>query len=344
MLKDIKKLALLFCKTVGGGALVSRSHWRRNRLLILAYHGVSLDDEHLWAPTLYMSPQHFASRMKLLKQSGCNVLALSEALCRLYEGSLPEMSVALTFDDGSYDFYKQAYPIINHYHFPVTIYLTTFFCQYNRPVFNVACSYLLWKGRSLPLNLKELTGQDMKLDLSKANARAFALDALLAFACQNKMTATQRDALAADLARTLHIDYEVLIEKRLLHILAPDEVKHLAYAGVDIQLHTHRHRTPKQRELFAREINDNRDSIQSMTGFRASHFCYPSNVHYEEYLSWLKELGVVSATTCDCGLASRGSNPLLLPRVVDSSQLSRIEFQGWLSGVASILPSRSSIM
>ncbi|HVG19636.1 MAG TPA: polysaccharide deacetylase family protein [Blastocatellia bacterium] len=342
MLKRIKKLFLCSCKTVGVFALASRSRWRRNRLLILAYHGVSLDDEHLWDPELYMSPKRFGERMKLLKQSGCTVLPLGEALHELYEGRLPEMSVALTFDDGAYDFYEQAYPIINYHKFPVTIYLTTFFSEYNRPVFDVACSYLLWKGQNRAINLKEFTGLDIGLDLSKAETRAFARGALLGFARQNSMTAEERDAIAARLAQTLNIDYEVLLKKRLLHLLAPHEVRELASAGVDIQLHTHRHRNPEAQNLFAREINDNRSSIQAMTGSHPSHFCYPGNVYSEDYSSWLRELGVVSATTCECGIASRRSNPMLLPRLVDNSLLSRIEFQAWLSGVASVLPRRSS--
>src|SRR5947207_12233160 len=117
MLKRLKKVTLLAGKAFAISHLLSQSKWRRNRLLILGYHGVSLKDEHLWDPSLYMPLELFSERMHLLKQSGCNVLPLEEALQRLYTDDLPEMSVALTFDDGSYDFYKQAFPIIKYYGF-----------------------------------------------------------------------------------------------------------------------------------------------------------------------------------------------------------------------------------
>jgi len=39
-------------------------------LLILAYHGVSQDDEHLWDPKLFVSPECFATRMQALKHYG----------------------------------------------------------------------------------------------------------------------------------------------------------------------------------------------------------------------------------------------------------------------------------
>jgi len=66
-----------------------------------------------------------------------------------------------------------------------------------------------------------------------------------------------------------------------------------------------------------------------MTGLRASHFCYPSGVYDLRFLPWLQEAGIVSATTCELGLATSSSNPQLLPRLVDVTGLSSIEFEGW---------------
>jgi peptidoglycan/xylan/chitin deacetylase (PgdA/CDA1 family) len=114
----------------------------------------------------------------------------------------------------------------------------------------------------------------------------------------------------------------------------------LAADGADIQLHTHRHRAPLDRELFLREIADNRHSIQAMTGLRPSHFCYPSGVYDLRFLPWLRESDIISATTCETGFASRSSNQLLLPRFLDNAALSSIEFESWLTGVSAALPRR----
>jgi peptidoglycan/xylan/chitin deacetylase (PgdA/CDA1 family) len=288
-----------------------------------------------------MPPEFFSERMNILKQSGCNVLPLDEALQRLYTGTLPEMSVSLTFDDGAYDFYKQAFPIIKANGFPVTVYLTTFFCEYNRPVFDVMIAYLLWKGRKAMLNLRPLINKQQTLDLSNSAARAVARNILIEFAWINTLSAQEKDALAIGVAKAVGIDYDELVADRILHVLAPEEVKHLAAEGVDIQLHTHRHRNPTIQELFSREILQNRSIIQHLTGYLAKHFCYPGNVYYEEYLVWLKELGILSATTCEPGLIARDCHPLLLPRLMDSFLLPRIEFEGWLTGLSSLLPRRA---
>ncbi|MEP6913284.1 MAG: polysaccharide deacetylase family protein [bacterium] len=343
MLKKFKQATLGTLKTSGVFRLTENSRWRQRRLLILAYHGISLDDEHHWDPSLYITPHAFRRRMQLLKDSNCTVLPLAEAIRSLYACDLPEKCVALTFDDGNYDFYKEAQPILREFGFPVTVYLTTFYSQFRKPVFDVICSYVLWKGRNAQLDLREITGQEGKVSLSDTSVRVGTLERLREFARVRKLSAEGKDSLVASIAAQLNIDYDALCARRILQILSPDEVKTLAAQGVDIQLHTHRHRMPPDRVMFFREIEDNRDSIEAMTGAKASHFCYPSGVYDQAFLPWLDQAGIVSATTCDVGFASPESHPLLLPRLLDTSGLSDIEFEGWLTGVSAALPRRREL-
>lgn len=320
--------------------MVHNSRWRRQRLLILAYHGVSLLDEHEWNNTQYMPSTVLRMRLQQLKDSRCAVLPLDEAVTRLYAGDLPDRAVAITFDDGTADFKSQAFPLIKEFEMPVTLYLTTFYSRYNRPVFDLMISYLLWKGREETLDLEVLIEKESRIDLHSDEAQNTARVAILEFAQAQKFSAEEKDELAANLARVLNVDYDFLIEQRIMRNLMPEEVTELAADGVDIQLHTHRHRVPKDHDLFLREIDDNRQSIQTMTGKQASHFCYPSGVHSPEFLPWLTESGVVTATTCEPGFASTDSHRLLLPRVLDNAALSPIEFESWLTGVSAALPRR----
>jgi len=340
MLKKLKQTTLASLKGSGAFKLVHNSQWRRERLLILAYHGVSLDDEHLWNPAQYISKEVFRARLSLIKKSGCTVLSLADGVRRLYAGDLPERSVVLTFDDGTYDFYLRAYPLLSEFDYPATLYLTTFYSQYNRPVFDVACSYLLWKGRTRTLDLKSLMAHDVTFELRSEQSRTAAFEQIRQFAKEQKFSAAEKDALLAMIAPKLGVDYDELVSRRLLQLVNSVEVKSLAANGIDVQLHTHRHRTPANRELFLKEIEDNRQSIEEMTGKLPSHFCYPSGVWNPTFLPWLNEAGIESATTCELGLANPQSNPLLLPRLVDVSALSPIEFEGWLTGISTVLPRR----
>src|SRR2546422_8773123 len=112
MLKKFKQATLQSLKTTGMSSLVETSRWRRQRLLILAYHGIAMTDEHLWNGSQYMSVELFRRRLEQLRKSRSVVLPLDEAIERLYENDLPDKSVALTFDDGTSDFYQQAFPLL----------------------------------------------------------------------------------------------------------------------------------------------------------------------------------------------------------------------------------------
>ena len=340
ILSSLRRMILRTAKLAGVYSLASHSRWRQQRLLILAYHGISQSDEHLWNPSLYISGECLRQRLETLKRSGCNVLPLSEALRRLYEGSLPELSVVLTFDDGAYDFYSRAYPLIESYGFPVTVYLTTYYSQFNKPVFPVMCSYLLWRAKHSRLQLKSLTGENLSVDLAAEPTRAEMVRRLTEYSDRQHLSADEKDDLARQMSAQLGIDYEQIICERILHIMSPGEVRELAGRGVDFQLHTHRHRTPSERDLFIKEVKDNRESIHRMTGQFPSHFCYPDGEFKPQFVGWLKEAGIDSATTCYPRLATSKTNVLALPRLIDTSKVSAVTFEGWVCGVSSLLARR----
>jgi len=336
MLRQLRRAAFHLLRSCGIFRRVADSTWRKNRLLILCYHGISRIDEHLWRPGLYMQPEIFRQRLQILAEGKYNVLPLGEALRRIRAGQLPPRSVAITFDDGGYDFYEGAFPIIESYGFPVTVYQTTYYSDYQKPIFNLVCSYMLWQRRNQPPRNGKEFGFSEPLDLSTESSRATIVRKLILDAEASNLNGAQRDDLARRLAEHLNIPYDEILSSRILQIMNPSERDQLAAAGVDFQLHTHRHRTPIDESLFRKEIEDNRQSLGPL-GDAAVHFCYPSGIYRPEFLGWLQKERVVSATTCDPGMVSRQSNPLLLPRLVDTSAHSAVEFEACLTGLASLL-------
>lgn len=326
-------------KSTGVFRTSAGGRWRQRRLLILCYHGISLDDEHKWNPRLYMPPGLFEQRLALLHKNGCNVLPLDEAILRMYDGTLPPMSVTITFDDGFHDFYAKAYPLLRRYGYLATVYLTTSYCGRNSPVFNPACYYLLWKARGRVLDGCNF-GISSMLDLTTPDGIDRARLALTSFVTSHSLDGNAKSRLLLDLCGSIGIDYTELTRNRLLQLMSPAEIRELASAGVNFQLHTHRHRAPASRDLFFREIQENRKHILDLTGRNPVHLCYPSNEYRLDFLPWLVQLSVSTATTCDAGLASQRSNTLLLPRLVDHCGLSNIEFESWLYGCAEFLPKR----
>ena len=340
----VKRRVLGASSRLGLLSNVRDSAWRQRRLLILCYHSISIDDEHEWSGAYSMSPGMLESRFRMLRDGGYNVLPLTEAVQRLYEGTLPPRSVVLTFDDGMFDFHARAWPLLQEFGFPATVYLTTYYSDYDQPIFGLLCSYLLWRARTrMPQpDVTPLFGTPMPWQLSDAAGRARAKRDILAYADREQLTAPERAAWAERLADILGVDYEAIRAKRMLTVMTRDEAAEIAREGIDIELHTHRHRTPNDRALFLREISDNRERIERIRDGVARHFCYPSGVYRPEFLPWLREAGVTTATTCDPGLASPRSDPLLLPRLVDTSFLSPLDVEGWMTGMSGFFMPRKA--
>lgn len=342
MLREAKLATLGLLRSAGAFNLVANSKWRRERLLILCYHGISLEDEHQWRPALYIPAELLEQRLATLRAQRYSVLPLGEALTRLRSGDLPPRSIAITFDDGTYDFYKRAYPLLKKYEFPVTVYQTTYYTDHETPIFNLTCSYMLWKRRGEQLDSARELGLSEPMDLSTELGRHRTVRGLIELSERENMTGLQKNELARRLAEILGIDYSAFAAKRMLQLMNAQEVAEIARDGADIQLHSHRHCTPENEVLFRREITENRDRIRALTGTQASHFCYPSGVYRPEFPGWLEKESVVSATTCDAGLVDRSDNPFLLPRFVDTSGRSQIEFESWLSGVGHLVAVRKA--
>ena len=339
-LRTAKLAALRLLKGAGAFHFVSNSRWRRERLLILCYHGVALEDEHLWRPRLYMTAELLGTRLETLRAMQCSVLPLGEALSRLGQGDLPPRSVAITFDDGTYDFYKQAYPLLKKLALPATVYQTTYYTDHEIPIFNLMCSYLLWQRRGQQMDSTKDLGLSVPMDLRTELGRHKVVRGLVELSERENLKGAEKNELARRLAKILEIDYSAIVAKRILQLMNAREVAEVANGGIDVQLHSHRHRTPEAEVLFRGEIRENRDRIRSLTGIEATHFCYPSGVYRREFLEWLNKENVVSATTCDAGLVNRDANPLLLPRFVDTSGRTQLEFESGLSGVGSLLAVR----
>jgi peptidoglycan/xylan/chitin deacetylase (PgdA/CDA1 family) len=341
MISSLKRSSLTVSKHIGLSELLAHSEWRRRRLLVLCYHGISLDDEHEWHPTLYVSPDHLEHRLALLRRNRCSVLPLGEALERLYRGDLPERAVVLTFDDGYFDFKARAWPLLQKYGYPATVYLTTCRVEHNFPIANLFASYVLWQARARILDGRGLPGLSGTYGLSTAADRQHVVRQMDAEIQAHDHTAEVKDSTVKEIATRVGLDYEALFAKRVLRLLQPEEVTRLAQEGVDFQLHTHFHRNHADPQRFVDDVVLNRERIEALTGTYAKHLCYPSGIYHLDYLPVLRREGIVSGTTCDPGLAAPTSEPLLLPRFVDTSSITDIEFEGWVSGVASCLPRRT---
>ena len=57
--------------------------------MILCYHGISIEEEHLWRPATYISPKLFEQASGASFAGRISVLPLGEAVERLYREDFP---------------------------------------------------------------------------------------------------------------------------------------------------------------------------------------------------------------------------------------------------------------
>ena len=91
------------------------------KFVILCYHGIGESGNPLGvAPTR----QLFQAQMRFLREN-YRVVSLDEVCRELRSGVKSEPGVALTFDDGYRSSYTVAFPILQRYRLPATIFVTT---------------------------------------------------------------------------------------------------------------------------------------------------------------------------------------------------------------------------
>ena len=321
----------------GINPVVSRTAWRDNRLLILCYHGISIADEHEWSE-LYVPQEHLERRVKWLRANQFNILPLDEASHAMYARRLPPRAVTLTFDDGSCDFALKAMPVLAAYRVPATVYLTTYHVTSQLPIFGPMASYLLWKA---PGRTYTVPGTSLRRTAPPRDDREARSRLQLEMADRARLTglsAQAKHSWLVTLAAELDLDFDALLAKRLFHLMSPAELASLDRDLVDLQLHTHRHTNPDDAVQFRREIDDNRGAMQDYVRDKPlRHFCYPSGVYTADQVRWLADAGVVSATTCNPGLAGPGHSPWILPRLVDTQDVTDAKFAAWAHGIGHII-------
>ena len=90
--------------------------------VILVYHHVSTDTP----PSTSISPEDFRKHLDYLLQNDFSVIPLDQMLETLQNGGqLPEKAIAITFDDGYISIYDTAFPMLQSYGFPFTLFLST---------------------------------------------------------------------------------------------------------------------------------------------------------------------------------------------------------------------------
>lgn len=143
--------------------------------------------------------------------------------------------------------------------------------------------------------------------------------------------------IARRLGEALDVDFAKIAESRMLSLVDADNLCEMAGSGIDIELHTHRHRFPTEPAQALRELEENRAALAPYLNRPLEHFCYPSGAWSRAHWAPLTDLGVVTATTCDPGLVYRDTPRLALNRFLDSHRVEQIRFEAAMYGYTELV-------
>jgi peptidoglycan/xylan/chitin deacetylase (PgdA/CDA1 family) len=231
-----------------------------------------------------------------LRSNGYPILRLGEAVEALSDGRLPPCATVITMDDGWLGVFTVGLPLIREFRLPVTLYVPTYYIEHPMPVFTVALSYLFWRTKAPRVDLPRGLGT-FALAAQAEEAEAVAQE----FGA--RLPPSERLNFLREVAEALGVSFAEIERRRLFRMVDEQQLRQLAQAGVDIELHSHHHDWPlDDREKVECEIRENRKFLERFVSHPLEHFCYPSGVYGLHQGEWLAALGVRTATTIEPGL------------------------------------------
>lgn len=326
----MKNVLLRLARAVGLFGLARRRV--RGALLILAYHGLSQADEDRWRPKLFMARETFERRLDTIRRWQVPIVRLGDGLKHLRHDPSEPYAIAVTFDDGYYNFAGLAAPVLAAANAPATVYVCSYYSVHpSWPVFDLAVDYMFW-SRPAGTVPGEVIGEREPLTGATPAERAASVDRVYAFAERLKMGGREKDALARTLATHLGYPYDDMVQRRMLCMMSDADLQAVTRQGTEVALHTHRHTILESPVGLRQEVSDNRAALRSLGVVPADDFCYPSGEWAVDMWPILEEAGIHSATTCETGVAASDTHRLALPRFLDSEIVDEVEFEAWVSG------------
>ena len=113
---------------------------------IIMYHGLIKDSS--LQTEYFISPDRFEEDLKYIKENGYTPVFMSDLINFVYENKpLPEKPVVLSFDDGYYNNYCYAYPLLKEYNMKAVISIIGLYTDKFSRVDenNAAYSHITWK-------------------------------------------------------------------------------------------------------------------------------------------------------------------------------------------------------
>lgn len=277
------------------------------KLGILCYHRVGTRGLPLYSA---LPPEVFEEQMGYLKKR-YRMLSVADLCDELIQPRSKEPALAVTFDDGYGDLVQYAFPILQKYQIPATIFLA---------VEAIESGEVPWYDRIFAI-LQIVSGETLEIELDVPRQFRLGSPAARLEAAQKIMQLlrtlpeAQRQRCRAELESRAILPSSVLSGR----MLTWDQVRAMDRAGISFGSHTMSHRVVgRLRPEEARhELLESRRIIEERLGHSIDTFAFPFGQPSDIGLvteSTMKECGYRCAMTTVEGVNDSRSNPYRLSR------------------------------
>ena len=280
-------------------------------LRVLTYHRVDEPARRPWLDPglISASPKDFDEQMVYLA-THYQVVTVGDVLAAIKSRNnkdLPPRAVLVTFDDGYYDFEEQAWPILNRYKIPATLFVPTAYPDRPEQTFWWDSLYQAIKNTNRKENLNTPIGT---FSLSNAVSRNQAYQRL-----KNYMKALKH---AEALSAVKEFCNELGVQSATNCIMSWDSLRKLSQDGLALGAHTRTH--PLVNRISLEEAREEAvgslEDLKREIGSALPIFAYPSGEFSNDVVSVLKREGFSLAFTTKRGINNIAHmNPLRIQRI-----------------------------
>ena len=278
------------------------------RYAILCYHRVGTEGLPLFST---LPPEVFEAQMRFLRQH-YRLVSLAQLCAELHDPAASGQAVAVTFDDGYVDTYRNAFPLLRKYEVPATVFLI---------VGSIESGEVAWYDKTF-LALKVYPGATLEIELEQI--RRFVLDSpaarmRAAMEINNWLRTVpdgRRREFCAALERRIPLPQGALAGR----MMNWEQVREMHRAGVAFGSHTLTHPVVSQLDAAGaeEELIVSRQILEQRLGSPAPDFAFPFGKPADcgpRATAQLAESGYRSGVTTSYGLNTRGANPYALRRI-----------------------------
>jgi len=288
---------------------------RKNKIIILMYHRISDINNCDLDLDIVVTPKEFERQMEYISKN-YNPISFNELMeCLENKKNLLGNSVIVTIDDGYKDCYMNAYPILQRYKVPATLFLATNYIDSQELYWWDKVAYAINKTNLSSFSVPELGTYTLRSRIQRAEAIRNILKKL------KKMKDGDKNKIVNELVQMLKVEIDNEVTKELF--LTWEEIKEMSENGMDFGAHTCSHAilTRVPFEQAKNEIIKSKSVIEGQINKKVDFFAYPGgtiNDFDERIKETLKNDGFKAAVTTIHGINKLNSE-------IDLYSLKRID-------------------